>query len=91
MNRSNTVKKTNKRTHSEDLTAEQGKHASYTLVTFSGRRIPAEVFDGGTIFSTKTRLRSGINRFDIFFFLIQISDFQNEEHNRKCVCEMGRD
>jgi hypothetical protein len=36
-----------------------------TLEDFSGNKMPAVVFDGATIFWTKTRLNSGINRFAI--------------------------
>ena len=47
-------------------TESQGKKGSdlkITLVEDSGRRIPALVLEGGTIFSTRTRLRVGIRRF----------------------------
>lgn len=37
----------------------------YTLVVFSGSKIPAVVFEGGTIFSTKILLKAGIKRFAI--------------------------
>jgi hypothetical protein len=36
-----------------------------TWEVFSGRRIPAEVLEGGTIFSTRMRLKVGIKRFAI--------------------------
>lgn len=37
-----------------------------TLEDFSGNKMPALFFDGGTIFSTKIRLKSGIKRFAIW-------------------------
>lgn len=36
-----------------------------TLVVFSGRRIPVLVLEGGTIFSTRIRLKAGIRRLAI--------------------------
>lgn len=37
-----------------------------TLVDFSGNKIPAFVFEGGTIFSTRIRLSNGTKRFAIW-------------------------
>lgn len=42
---------------------------------FSGSRMPAEVLEGGTIFSTRTRFRLGIN-----LFAISTSNWQEEEY-----------
>ena len=42
-----------------------------TLVDVSGRRIPAVVLEGGTIFSTRTRLRVGIKRLAILFSFVK--------------------
>lgn len=39
-----------------------------TLVVFSGSKIPEEVLEGGTIFSTKIRLNAGTKRFAILYF-----------------------
>lgn len=36
-----------------------------TLLVLLGSKIPALVLEGGTIFSIRTRLREGINRFAI--------------------------
>lgn len=49
-----------------DLEREREKWS--TLEDFSGRRMPAVVLDGGTIFSTRTLLSVGISRFAISLF-----------------------
>lgn len=54
-----------------------------TLVDDSGRRIPAVVWEGGTIFSTRMRLKVGIKRFAIAVSAQRTEIKESSSDNRK--------
>lgn len=68
----------------------QLQNEQITLLVFSGRRIPAVVFDGGVIFSTKTRFRSGIKRLAISLREERVSRMKTVEKSTR-VFGLGKE
>lgn len=61
-----------------------------TLADDSGRRMPAVVLEGGTIFSIRTRLRVGIRRFAILRCATGFGVFFGDEAEEELMFSLKR-